>query len=138
MSAVNDCRLFAASSKRTAALNKYGASLIQFPIAEGKTVPVCGQTGRLALRSASLLQTVRDRQVSLPIQGRLHYYKLTDERLADVLLYFYGDEPKVIAEAIIALRKAKSKKAKWVKRVLWGYSQLRNLAQKVHSELTGV
>ena len=63
--------------------------------------------------------------------------KVEEEALASLLLEVYSEKPHVIAEAIMALKKAGDGRERWLNEVLGTRPELRELARRVHQELTG-
>jgi hypothetical protein len=76
--------------------------------------------------SASLPIGTDDKTVDLPIG---------DDELALVLKDTYGDEPQIVAAAILRLRMLKGGKDGWLLRVLQSRPELRKLAKPVLAEL---
>ncbi len=109
---------------------------LSFCAHDGTEVLVCGPTGEIAFRAAQMVNVMLMAHLVLPILGHMQGYgKLDESCLAINLLHGSADEPRVAAEAIRALRRAKSKKGNWLISVLWHRPELRELARRVHQEL---
>jgi hypothetical protein len=114
-----------------------GPSLWKLSLDGGEVIPVCGPNGKDAIMAGALASIAVDRVIEARYQGRMVQVKVDDDELASLLLTVYGKTPHVIAEAIMALKKAGNGKERWLKQVLWSRPELRELAKKVDHELTG-
>jgi hypothetical protein len=117
-------------------VNDPGLSLVSHELPNGEKVPVCGATGQLALEAAVIVDHVTTRIVTVPMFGQLRTFHLTDDKLADLLFSLHNDKPKVIAEALRALRKLKGDGAEVLERIL-RRRKLRPLREAVRRELRG-
>jgi hypothetical protein len=123
-------------------LKDEGPSSFRVSMDNGDSALVCGPTGADAAMATALVMTVTTPNMIWPHphrRGKTVTIPMTDEDLAELLLddYATGDGPRPVAEAIHALRRLGKREDAWLMKVLWGWPALRELAKKVHEELTG-
>jgi hypothetical protein len=87
--------------------------------------------------ATALAGIVADRVIEARHEGKPVQIEVGDDKLTSLLLHVYGDMPRAIAEAIMALKKAGGGQERWLKEVLGSRPELRELAERVHHELAG-
>ncbi len=96
---------------------------------------VCGATREEIIKAIGLVTLADTRCLpSLSIKGGANL-RLTDEDLAQILPALFGDTPRIIAEAIMALRRVPGNRETWLTGVLDGVPSLRELAEAVRAEI---
>jgi hypothetical protein len=113
-----------------------GTSLLTVRTEDGQNMTVCGPSGGVAAFATALAGMALTRQLPVSHEGRIVSVPVDDDQLASFLLNAFND-PKIVAEAIMALKKLGDGKEKWLKAVLCGRPELQNLAREVEHELTG-
>jgi hypothetical protein len=97
---------------------------------------VCGPSGGVAALAAALAGMALTRQLPVSHEGGIVNVPVDEEQVASFLLNVC-DDPRVVAEAIMALRKLGQGKETWLRATLRGRPELRDLARQVEHELTG-
>jgi len=75
-------------------------------------------------------------QLPVSHKGRIVSVPVDEEQVASFLLNVFND-PRIVAEAVMALRKLGQGKETWLRTILSGRPELRDLARQVEHELTG-
>jgi hypothetical protein len=114
-----------------------GPSLWKLSLDGGKVIPVCGPNGSDVVMASALAGIAADRVIEIKHKGKQVQIEVDGDMLASLLLDVYGEMPHVIAETIMALKKAGNGKESWLTEILHGRPELQDLAKKVHHELTG-
>lgn len=114
-----------------------GPTAIPILLKSGKVLVAHGPSGEVATAAGLLAMLVANRRIVSVLEGKRVSRRLTDEQLSIYLQACCIESPKVVAEAIMALRKLKGRQDRQLTRVLWGSKELRKLAQQVKVELTG-
>jgi hypothetical protein len=105
---------------------------------DGHTTVVCGASLKEMTASIELVSVAETGCLpSLCLGMRTGRLKLQDEDLALILHRLYEDQPRVVAEAIRALRKLPGERDAWLVKVLNGSPSLDKLAADVRRELEG-
>jgi hypothetical protein len=116
-------------------LNDDGPSLLPLKTGEGQNMIVCGPCGGVTSLAAALAGIALTRQLPISQEGRIVSVPVDEDQLASFLLNAFND-PKVISEALMTLKKMKGDKDHWLRQVL-RRPELRTLAERVEEELTG-
>ena len=116
--------------------NDDGVSLLTVQTDDGQKMTVCGPTGGATAFATALAGMALTRHVPVVHEGRVVSVPIDEDWLASFLSNAFSD-PKIVAEAIMALKKLGDGKEEWLKTVLWGRPELRDLARQVERELTG-
>jgi hypothetical protein len=114
-----------------------GKGAVRFHLDDGQKVVVCGKTTK-AMMATLRLVTVADSQCLPSIsRGAMARLPLTEGDLALILSRLYSNQPHVVAEAILALRKVPGGRDAWLTRVLEHTHALKDLADAVRIEING-
>jgi hypothetical protein len=114
-----------------------GPTVLRLVSDGGVVTPVCGPSGPDASLAALLVSVVCTRRIEYPESKGGFSVPVDDDKLADMLLRVYSDRPAAVAEAIMALRKKRRRKAAELRKVLRGRPELRELARQVDRHLAG-
>jgi hypothetical protein len=117
-------------------LNDDGTSLLTVRTEDGQNMTVCGSSGGVAAFATALAGMALTRQLPVSHEGHIVSVPVDEDQLASFLLGAFND-PKIVAEAIMALKKLGPGKEKWLRTVLGGRPELQDLAKRVEHELTG-
>ena len=117
-------------------INDDGTSLLTVRTEDGQNMTVCGPSGGVVAFATALAGLALTRQLPVSHEGHIVSVPVDEDQLASFLLGAFND-PKIVAEAIMALKKLGPGKEKWLKTVLGGRPELQDLAERVEHELTG-
>jgi hypothetical protein len=98
---------------------------------------VCGATREDVVETIKLVRVACTGRLPALCEQGAAFVPLAEEGLAHLLLTLYGTRPRVVAEAVMALRKVPGGRDAWLCGVLDGTPSLRELAEAVRREIGG-
>jgi hypothetical protein len=116
-----------------------GPACMPMELRDGRRLNFYGRDGVTASLAAALAASLLSGELRLPAPGGQEVaLKATDDLLSEYLRRCFDHAPAAVAECLHALRGLDGgRHVRRLKGLLWGRPELRDLAKKVHAELTG-